>query len=140
MEFINRSQNMSKFKPTDAEIEILQLLWEKGPSSVRDINDSLNAKRDVGYTTTLKLMQIMNEKGIVKRDTAARSHIYKAVAKENDTKNNLISDFVKVAFNGSAMSMVMQALGNTSSSQGELDELKSLISKLENNTRQKHAQ
>lgn len=123
---------MSKFKPTDAEIEILQLLWEKGPSSVRDINDSLNAKRDVGYTTTLKLMQIMNEKGIVKRDTAARSHIYKAVAKENDTKNNLISDFVKVAFNGSAMSMVMQALGNTSSSQGELDELKSLISKLEN--------
>jgi len=132
MEFINRSQNMSKFKPTDAEIEILQLLWEKGPSSVRDINDSLNAKRDVGYTTTLKLMQIMNEKGIVKRDTAARSHIYKAVAKENDTKNNLISDFVKVAFNGSAMSMVMQALGNTSSSQGELDELKSLISKLEN--------
>lgn len=123
---------MSKFRPTDAEIEILQLLWEKGPSSVREINDCLNARREVGYTTTLKLMQIMNEKGIVKRDTAARTHIYKAVAKENDTKNNLISDFVKVAFNGSAMSLVMQALGNTSSSQGELDELKSLISKLEN--------
>ncbi len=122
---------MASFKPTDAEIEILQILWEKGASSVRDINDILNERREVGYTTTLKLMQIMNEKGIVKRDTAARTHIYKAVAKENDTKNNLISDFVNIAFHGSAMNLVMQALGNTSSSQNELDELKTLISKLE---------
>lgn len=122
---------MAPFKPTDAEIEILQILWEKGASSVRDINDILNERREVGYTTTLKLMQIMNEKGIVKRDTAARTHIYKAVAKENDTKNNLISDFVNIAFHGSAMNLVMQALGNTSSSQNELDELKTLISKLE---------
>lgn len=123
---------MTKFKPTDAEIEILQILWKRGASSVRDINDILNEQREVGYTTTLKLMQIMNEKGLVKRDTAARTHIYKAVAKENDTKNNLISDFVNIAFHGSAMNLVMQALGNTSSSQNELDELKSLISKLEN--------
>lgn len=123
---------MAPFKPTDAEIEILQILWERGASSVRDINDILNERREVGYTTTLKLMQIMNEKGIVKRDTAARTHIYKAVAKENDTKNNLISDFVNIAFHGSAMNLVMQALGNTSSSQNELDELKTLISKLEN--------
>jgi BlaI family penicillinase repressor len=122
---------MASFKPTDAEIEILQILWERGASSVRDINDILNERREVGYTTTLKLMQIMNEKGIVKRDTAARTHIYKAVAKENDTKNNLISDFVNIAFHGSAMNLVMQALGNTSSSQNELDELKTLISKLE---------
>jgi len=123
---------MAPFKPTDAEIEILQILWERGASSVREINDILNERREVGYTTTLKLMQIMNEKGIVKRDTAARTHIYKAVAKENDTKNNLISDFVNIAFHGSAMNLVMQALGNTSSSQNELDELKTLISKLEN--------
>ncbi len=123
---------MAPFKPTDAEIEILQILWERGASSVREINDILNERREVGYTTTLKLMQIMNEKGIVKRDTAARTHIYKAVAKENDTKNNLISDFVNIAFHGSAMNLVMQALGNTSSSQKELDELKTLISKLEN--------
>jgi BlaI family transcriptional regulator, penicillinase repressor len=123
---------MTKFKPTDSELEILHILWEKGASSVRDINDLLNTRRDVGYTTTLKLMQIMNEKGLVKRDTAAKTHIYKAVVRENETKNNLISDFVNVAFQGSAMNLVMQALGNTSSSVEELSELKSLIAKLEN--------
>lgn len=123
---------MTKFKPTDAEIEILHILWEKGPASVRDINDILNVRREVGYTTTLKLMQIMNEKGLLKRDTAARTHIYKAVAKELDTKNNLISDFVNMAFQGSSMDLVMQALGNSTSSPEELNELKSLIAKLEN--------
>ncbi len=123
---------MSNFKPTDSELEILHILWENGPSSVRYINDMLNERRDVGYTTTLKLMQIMNEKGLVKRDTAAKTHIYMAVAKENDTKNNLVNEFVNVAFHGSAMNLVMQALGNTKSSPEELEDLKALISKLEN--------
>jgi BlaI family transcriptional regulator, penicillinase repressor len=123
---------MSNFKPTDAEMEILQILWERGASSVREINEILNERRDVGYTTTLKLMQIMNDKGLVLRDTAARSHIYSALVLENDTKNNLIKDFVNLAFHGSAMNLVMQALGNTKSSRDELHELKSLISKLEN--------
>ncbi|HLO57068.1 MAG TPA: BlaI/MecI/CopY family transcriptional regulator [Saprospiraceae bacterium] len=123
---------MSNFKPTDSELEILHILWENGPSSVRYINDMLNERRDVGYTTTLKLMQIMNEKGLVKRDTAAKTHIYIAVAKENDTKNNLVNEFVNVAFHGSAMNLVMQALGNTKSSPEELEDLKALISKLEN--------
>ncbi len=122
---------MFRYKPTDAEMEILILLWERGASSVRDINDELNFRREVGYTTTLKLLQIMNEKGLVKRDTAAKTHIYTAVVRENETKNHLISDFVNVAFRGSAMSLVLQALGNTDSSQQELDELKDLISKLE---------
>jgi predicted transcriptional regulator len=123
---------MSNFKPTDSELEILHILWENGPSSVRYINDMLNERRDVGYTTTLKLMQIMNEKGLVKRDTAAKTHIYMAIAKENDTKNNLVNEFVNVAFHGSAMNLVMQALGNTKSSPEELEDLKALISKLEN--------
>ena len=123
---------MSNFKPTDSELEILHILLENGPSSVRYINDMLNERRDVGYTTTLKLMQIMNEKGLVKRDTAAKTHIYIAVAKENDTKNNLVNEFVNVAFHGSAMNLVMQALGNTKSSPEELEDLKALISKLEN--------
>lgn len=123
---------MVKFKPTDAELEILYILWERGPSSVRDINDLLNKRRDVGYTTTLKFMQIMNEKGLVERDTAAKSHIYKAVVRENETKNHLMTDFINVAFQGSAMDLVMQALGNTKSSPQELKELKSLINKLEN--------
>ena len=123
---------MTNFKPTDSELEILHILWENGPSSVRYINDMLNERRDVGYTTTLKLMQIMNEKGLVKRDTAAKTHIYMAIAKENDTKNNLVNEFVNVAFHGSAMNLVMQALGNTKSSPEELEDLKALISKLEN--------
>lgn len=123
---------MTKFKPTDSELEILHILWEKGPSSVRDINDILNSRREVGYTTTLKLMQIMNEKGLVRRDTAAKTHIYIAVVREKETKNSLISDFVNVAFKGSSMNLVLQALGNSHSSQQELNELKDLISKLEN--------
>ena len=123
---------MVKFKPTDAELEILYILWERGPSSVRDINDLLNTRREVGYTTTLKFMQIMNEKGLVKRDTAAKTHIYKAVVREHETKNHLMTDFINVAFQGSAMNLVMQALGNSSSSIEELSELKSLIAKLEN--------
>ncbi len=123
---------MTKFKPTDSELEILHILWEKGASSVRDINDLLNLRREVGYTTTLKLMQIMNEKGLVKRDTAAKTHIYKALVREKETKNNLISEFVNVAFQGSSMNLVMQALGNSTSSAEELTELKTLIAKLEN--------
>lgn len=123
---------MTKFKPTDCELEILHILWEKGASSVRDINDLLNLRREVGYTTTLKLMQIMNEKGLVKRDTAAKTHIYKALVREKETKNNLISEFVNVAFQGSSMNLVMQALGNSTSSAEELTELKTLIAKLEN--------
>ena len=118
-------------KPTEAELEILKVLWQHGPCTVRFVNDILNEKREVGYTTTLKFLQIMNEKGLVKRDTAAKTHIYTAVVRENETKNHLISDFVNVAFRGSAMSLVLQALGNTDSSQQELDELKDLISKLE---------
>ena len=123
---------MTKFKPTDSELEILHNLWEKGASSVRDINDLLNLRREVGYTTTLKLMQIMNEKGLVNRDTAAKTHIYKALVREKETKNNLISEFVNVAFQGSSMNLVMQALGNSTSSAEELTELKTLIAKLEN--------
>ncbi len=123
---------MVKFKPTDAELEILYILWDKGASSVRDINDLLNTRKDVGYTTTLKFMQIMNEKGLVERDTASKTHIYKAIVRENETKNHLMTDFINVAFQGSAMNLVMQALGNTKSSPQELQELKSLINKLEN--------
>lgn len=124
---------MSKIRPTDSEIEILHILWEKGASSVRDINDALNQRREVGYTTTLKLMQIMNEKGLVIRDTGNKVHIYYAAVKENETKNNLMEDFIKTAFQGSAMNLVMQALGNSKSSPEEIKELKSLIDKIENN-------
>ena len=121
-----------KIKPTDSELEILQLLWQLGPCSVREINDILKERRDVGYTTTLKLMQIMNEKGITERDTTGKTHIYSAIIHEADTKNSLLKEFINSTFHGSSMSLVMQALGNTTTTEAELQELKALIDTLEN--------
>jgi len=119
-------------KPTDAELEILQVLWENGPSSVRFVNDELAEKREVGYTTTLKLMQIMFEKGLVARNTDARSHIYEAAIGRDATQRSLLGTFVDNVFSGSAMDLVMQALGNHKASKGELDQIKALIEKMEN--------
>lgn len=118
-------------KPTDAELEILQVLWENGPSSVRFVNDELAERRDVGYTTTLKLMQIMFEKGLVQRNTDARSHIYEAVIERDATQRNLLGTFVDNVFSGSAMNLVMQALGDHKASKDELDQIKALIEKIE---------
>jgi predicted transcriptional regulator len=127
-----------KTKPTDAELEILQVIWAAGPSSVRFVNDRLNeirlaeSREVTGYTTTLKLMQIMAEKGLVTRDTSSRTHIYAAAVKEEDTQRQLLEKFVDSAFRGSAMKLVMQALGSHQASAEELDEIKALIEKMEN--------
>jgi predicted transcriptional regulator len=118
-------------KPTDSELEILQLLWELGPSTVRAVNERLNERRDVGYTTTLKLLQIMFEKGIVTRKEEGRTHTYIAAITETDTQTVLLQDFVDQTFRGSAMKMVMQALGNHEASAEELDEIKALIAHME---------
>ncbi len=118
-------------KPTDSELEILQIIWLHGPASVRFVNDELNRNKLVGYTTTLKLMQIMIEKGLLKRAEKGRKHIYTAVLKEKETKNLLLDKFVKTAFGGSAMDLVMQALGNHQTTPDELEELKALIEKME---------
>jgi predicted transcriptional regulator len=97
------------------------------------VNDALNEKypKEIGYTTTLKLMQIMLEKGLVKRNTDSRTHIYSANIEESETQEKLLSQFVDSAFRGSAMKMVMQALGNHEASKKELDEIKALIEKME---------
>ena len=118
-------------KPTDAELEILQVMWVHGPSSVRFINEQLNQKREVGYTTTLKLMQIMLEKGLLQRDTENRSHIYEVTVSEEVTQQLLLDEFVENTFRGSAMKLVMQALGNHSTSDSELEAIKSLIQQRE---------
>ncbi|MEN0004990.1 MAG: BlaI/MecI/CopY family transcriptional regulator [Bacteroidota bacterium] len=118
-------------KPTEAELEILQVLWENGPSTVRFVNDRLSEKREVGYTTTLKLMQIMVDKGLAKRDTASRTHIYQAAINESDTQERLLKSFVQRTFRGSAMKLVVQALGSHDTSKAELDEIKALIQKIE---------
>ncbi len=121
-----------KIKPTEAELEILQVLWTYGPSNVRFVNDQLKSERNVGYTTTLKVMQIMTEKGMLVRDKKSRTHIYKAVIEEKETKNHLIDKFISTLFGGSTSGMVLQALGNQKCSSKELDEIKKLINNIEN--------
>jgi BlaI family transcriptional regulator, penicillinase repressor len=122
---------MATNKPTDSELEILQVLWAEGPSTVRRVNELLNLRRDVGYTTTLKLLQIMHEKGLVSRVEEGRTHTYTAVRSEQDTRSRLLQDFVDQAFRGSAMQLVMQALGSHDASAAEIDEIKALLAKLE---------
>ncbi len=120
-------------KPTESELEILQILWENGPSSVRFVNDQLNEIREVGYTTTLKIMQIMVEKKMVERDTNSRTHIYSALVNEKTTQQHLLKRFVDATFRGSAMKLVVQALGGQPEvSEEELAEIKALIKKIEN--------
>ena len=118
-------------KPTESELEILQIIWQHGPSPVRFINDELNRKKQVGYTTTLKLMQIMIDKGLLKRKEDGRKHIYSAVIQAQETRNLLLGKFLESTFEGSAMKLVMQALGNHNASPSELQELKELIEKIE---------
>jgi predicted transcriptional regulator len=118
-------------KPTDAELEILSVLWEHGPSTVRFVNDQLNERREVGYTTTLKFLQIMIEKGLVSRNTEGRTHIYEAALSQNQVQDQLINKLVDTAFGGSAQKLVMQALGRSKSSKEELEAIKAYIQKLE---------
>jgi predicted transcriptional regulator len=122
-----------QIKPTESELEVLQILWSKGPSTVRQVNNLLKRSKDVGYTTTLKIMQIMNEKGLVERETDSRTHIYSAGVSREDTQNLLLNRFLENTFKGSASSLVMQALGNHHASASELKEIKDLIEKLEKN-------
>lgn len=120
-------------QPTDAELEILQVLWENGPSTVRFVNDRLNEKKNVGYTTTLKIMQIMHNKGILIRRKKERTHIYTPVLKKVETQSLLVDRLLKIAFSGSAGKLVLQALGGQKPSAEELKEIKELITKLEKN-------
>jgi len=120
-------------QPTDAELGILQILWEAGPSTVRFVNEQLNEQqeKEIGYTTTLKLMQIMTEKKLLSRNTETRTHVYLAEAIQGDTQKALLKKFVDATFKGSATNLVMQALGNHETSQQELDEIKALIERIE---------
>lgn len=129
----------SKYNPTESELEILQLLWQYGPSTVRFINEKQNkekvqpaGKAGVGYTTTLKIMQIMAEKGMLAVNKESRKHIYTPTLDEEKTKSKLLDGFLKKTFEGSTMKMVMQALGNHNPSKDELEEIKKLINDIEN--------
>ena len=120
-----------KAEPTKAELEILQVIWEHGPSTVRFVNDTLNDQRDVNYTTTLKLMQIMADKGILKRDERQMKHIYQVAEEEQKTKGQLLDKFVDSVYQGSAGKLVMQLLGNKKASKEDIAAIKSILDKLE---------
>jgi len=122
---------MKENNPTAKELEILQVLWTKGPSTVRDVNEILAKDKRIGYTTTLKLMQIMFEKGIISREKNGKTHIYKAEITQNNTQQQLVDKLLESAFGGSAMKLVMQALGTSKSSKQELDEIREYLDKLE---------
>ncbi|MCZ7602613.1 MAG: BlaI/MecI/CopY family transcriptional regulator [Melioribacteraceae bacterium] len=122
-------------KPTVAELEILQILWEKGDVTVKKVNEEINKRKDTGYTTTLKTMQIMFEKGLVERKKDGRSHTYSAAIKKEKTQQVLLDKILETAFGGSASKLVMQALGNKKTTKQELQEIKELINKLERDSK-----
>lgn len=124
---------MQYTKPTESELEILQILWQKGQATVREVHEILEKNKDAGYTTTLKLMQIMHEKGLVGRDTSSKTHIYKALINQEKTQQQLVNKMIDNVFNGSAARLVMQALGNNSASEEEINEIKKYLDNLSNN-------
>ena len=117
--------------PTDAELAILKALWDLGPSTVREVHDAVAQERDVGYTTVLKILQIMYEKGLVSRDDSARSHVYRAAVPRERTQKKLVSDLLDRAFDGSSASLVLQALSSRKASPEELDQIRALLDRLE---------
>jgi len=119
-------------EPTKSELEILQVLWKHGPSTVRFVNDTLNQQqRPVQYTSTLKLMQIMVEKGILIRDQSSMKHIYSPAAEEQKTKGLLLDRFINSLYNGSAGNLMIQLLGNKKASKKELKAIQELLNKLD---------
>jgi len=118
-------------RPTNAELGILRVLWDLGPSTVRQVHDQLSQKRDVGYTTMLKLMQIMTDKGLLLRNESERSHVYRAKQKEAVTQKLLVKDLVSRAFGGSTEKLVMQALSSKKASAQEIADIRRLLDEME---------
>ncbi|MFH1195516.1 MAG: BlaI/MecI/CopY family transcriptional regulator [bacterium] len=120
-----------KPKPSEAELQILQILWQKGASSVRDVHELLSVQKDAGYTTTLKTMQRMLEKKMLLREDTAKAHLYKAALKEEETQSDLLDRILNTAFGGSASKMVLRALGSNKPSAEELKRIREYINKIE---------
>jgi BlaI family penicillinase repressor len=117
-------------KPTESELTILNVLWNKNQATVREVHEVLNLKKDSGYTTTLKLMQIMHEKGLVTRNDSSKTHIYKANVSKEKTQNQLLGNMINNLFSGSAAQLVMQTLGNHNATTEELNEIQSILNQL----------
>lgn len=117
--------------PTDAELQILSVLWKRGPSTVREVHEALAVVQDTGYTTVLKLMQIMAQKGFVERDESNRSHVYRAAMTEEQAQRGLLGQLMDKAFSGSAAQLVMRALSMQPASTNELEEIRTLLNEME---------
>jgi len=124
-------KKIRNIKPTESELEILNILWQNSPATVKYVNDELNKSKDTGYTTTLKLMQIMHEKELLTRQREGRSHLYSPAIEESETKQAILDKMLETAFGGSAGKLVMQALGNNKTTSEELQQIKKMIEKLE---------
>ena len=118
---------MEEKSPNKSELEILQVLWAKGPLTAREVHDTLSEEKNVRYTTTLKTMQIMHQREFIGREASGQTHVYHALILQNDTQSVLLDSFLKRAFGGSALRMVMKALGNYDASSDELEEIKKMI-------------
>ena len=117
-------------KPTESELEILQILWTRGLATVREVHEELSRTKDAGYTTTLKLMQIMHEKGLVKRDDSMRTHVYQSAVNKERTQKHLLSKMIDSLFGGSSTQLVIQALGENKVSAEELEKIQALLNDL----------
>ncbi len=122
-------------KPTTSELEILHILWERGPSTVREVYEALQEKRPIGYTSVLKLMQIMTAKGTVRRNEEQRAHVYEAVQPEEKTKRDFALDMLQRVFDGSASELMMHALAGRKASKEEIDEMRRLLNEHERKIR-----
>jgi predicted transcriptional regulator len=118
-----------EIKPTESELEILQVIWKKGQCTVRDVHEELAKSKDAGYTTTLKLMQIMHDKGLVERDTTAKTHLYKAVITREQAQQTALDKIISTVFKGSTSDLVIQALGHHRASKDEIDVIKNYLEK-----------
>src|SRR5882757_2151772 len=122
---------IKKIEPTKSELEILRVLWEFGPSSVRLVMEELNKKREMNYTAVLRLMQLMVDKGILQRDQTQMQHIYQVVEEENKTKEHLLDKFLDTLYKGSAASLIIQLVGNKKATKEEIKKIKALLNKME---------
>ena len=122
-------------KPTVSELEILRVLWARGPSTVREVHEELSEKKALGYTTVLKLLQIMTAKGTVRRNEEQRAHVYEACQPATETKRQLVGDVLQRVFEGSASELMIHALGGRRTSKKELDELRRLLDEYEGRSR-----